>query len=147
MNTRQSARQVVTGILIILSLRLDLGWSYQGDLSCFQCSAVQCSGQAGPPLPCPEGSQFCVVIKRYNPNLQDDSDANSDENAGRVISMEKACDKTNNASGCKNQKFQGRILVECREYCDHHGCNNTNLLTTNLFTLATISIILTGGIL
>ena len=45
---------------------------------------------------CPEDSRHCVVIVKYTPNLQDDSDANFNEHAGRMISLERDCDKVRN---------------------------------------------------
>ena len=42
---------------------------------------------------CPGESSHCVTIVRYTPNLQDDSDANYDDQAGRMIKMERGCSK------------------------------------------------------
>ena len=38
---------------------------------------------------------YCVTIRQYTPNLQDDSDANNNDSAGRMLKMEKACEKVN----------------------------------------------------
>ena len=42
---------------------------------------------------CSEESSHCVVVVQYTPNLQDDSDANYNDQAGRMISMERGCDQ------------------------------------------------------
>ena len=58
---------------------------------------------------CPKGSFFCATIVQYTPNLQvgwtkpgrffrifcyqDDSDANYNDDAGRVIRLDKTCEK------------------------------------------------------
>ena len=39
--------------------------------------------------------QYCVVQCSTSPNLQDDSDANNNDSAGRMLKMEKACEKVN----------------------------------------------------
>ena len=42
---------------------------------------------------CPADSSYCVTLVQYTPNLQDDSDANYNDHAGRMIKMERGCDK------------------------------------------------------
>ena len=42
---------------------------------------------------CPDDSNFCVTITYRFPNLQDDSDANYDDHAGRLIKLERSCEK------------------------------------------------------
>ena len=39
--------------------------------------------------------QYCAVQCSTSPNLQDDSDANNNDSAGRMLKMEKACEKVN----------------------------------------------------
>ena len=34
-----------------------------------------------------------MTLVQYTPNLQDDSDANNNDHAGRMIMMERGCDK------------------------------------------------------
>ena len=42
---------------------------------------------------CPADYSYCVTLVQYTPNLQDDSDANYNDHAGRRIMMERGCDK------------------------------------------------------
>ena len=42
---------------------------------------------------CPSNSTHCVTLTQYTPNLQDDSDANFNDHAGKMIKMERGCDK------------------------------------------------------
>ena len=42
---------------------------------------------------CSEDSTHCVTVVQYTPNLQDDSDANFDDQAGRMIRIERGCDQ------------------------------------------------------
>ena len=45
---------------------------------------------------CGAESSYCVTVVQYTPNLQDDSDANSDDQAGRMIRMERGCSNNDN---------------------------------------------------
>ena len=42
---------------------------------------------------CPPAFSHCVTLVQYTPNLQDDSDANFNDQAGRMIKMERGCEK------------------------------------------------------
>jgi len=117
-------KRKISGQILLLVLFQVLTESF--GLDCVQCSTEtsrDCSIHPGPPERCPDDSMYCVTIKQYTPNLQDDSDANYNDQAGRRIKLERGCDKSNSSQGCNNRKFGDRAVVECMTYCDQNGCN------------------------
>ena len=78
-------------------------------------------------LRCPEASSYCATIVQYTPNLQvgkegnyllyeifscyqDDSDANYNDDAGRVIRLDKTCEKVE----CGLKKV---VLIQGHDKC------------------------------
>ena len=135
---------------------------------------------------CPEDSRFCVTATYRYPNLQDDSDANYNDRAGRLIKLERGCEKvkclevqpawqrkewyqmiptdpclqmmmlsnqrtffisqllslqSDSQPGCQNTMLGNMAVVECRDYCDHDGCNfsKRNLVSKTLFAMLFIA--------
>jgi len=96
-------------------------------LECVQCSSLtspQCSSDSpGPATQCSPEDTTCLTLKHYTQNLQDDSDANVNDDAGKRVKLERTCSEVWGDEPCRDIIEQGRALVECRSYCNISGCN------------------------
>ena len=66
---------------------------------------------------CPADSSYCVTLVQYTPNLQDDSDANYNDHAGRMIKMERGCDKVRRMIKIERAFGKVRMLIRMKRGC------------------------------
>ncbi|XP_023327386.1 uncharacterized protein LOC111700635 [Eurytemora carolleeae] len=79
-------------------------------------------------IQCAHEAEFCLVLKEYEPNRQDDSDANQEnkenqennenqENAGKLMFLARTCVQEDLGTSC-NPGFKGsRGVTVCRKHC------------------------------
>ena len=58
-----------------------------------------------------------MTVKQYTPNLQDDSDANYNDNAGRRIKLERGCDKVTDRQSLSELQSQ---TINCNSMKFNH---------------------------
>ncbi|XP_023345466.1 uncharacterized protein LOC111714561 [Eurytemora carolleeae] len=98
-------------------------------LSCSQCESTKelsCITNPGPAEDCGSEDKFCSIVKTYVPNLQDDSDANTNDQAGKLISLLRTCSKVEGHTGCAVDTSKAKAVVICSEYCNEAACNSSS---------------------
>ena len=59
-----------------------------------------------------------MTLTQYTPNLQDDSDANFNDHAGKMIKMERGCDKVRKIFKIQKGYDNVRSMIKKEQGCD-----------------------------